>query len=206
MSELVIKSIGAPKKIIFIFHGYGADKENMKPIGQALAQSFEDIEIRMPDGFQECNEGIGYQWFPFGDEDNEESWYREYLKIEPIMTKYVDETAAKHGLTRSDVILAGFSQGAMLALTLGLRISACAAISFAGTLLGREIPSDSPTKILIAHGEIDNVMPIHYARESYEFLLSKKVDAKMVTSPMLAHATDSYLINETVDFLKSLNI
>ena len=60
------------------------------------------------------------------------------------------------------------------------------------------------SNILIAHGELDKVVPLDLAKEAFERLKQKGINVKMVTSPKLEHATDGYLINEAVDFLKSL--
>ena len=121
MRELLIKSVAVPRKIIFIFHGYGADKTNMEPIGKAFSRFFDNAEIHMPDGIHECEEGIGLCWFTYDDNDVGEM-YKSYLQSESEIKNYVDTVISKNNLTYDDVVFAGFSQGAMLALTLGLKL------------------------------------------------------------------------------------
>jgi predicted esterase len=57
MDEIVIAPEANRKKIIFVFHGYGADNENLLPIGRAFSQCIESVEVRLPNGIEPCNEG-----------------------------------------------------------------------------------------------------------------------------------------------------
>ena len=60
------------------------------------------------------------------------------------------------------LVLAGFSQGAMLALHLGLRraVPPAAIIGFSGLLAGPPPPEGSRPPVLLTHGDADTVIPV----------------------------------------------
>lgn len=204
MDEIIINSAAPTKKIIFIFHGYGAKKDDFIPIGDIFADAVPDAEIRIPMGFFACESGSGYQWFSFAGDDISH-WEAAFAEKEPILTKYIEDSLKERNLTFKDAILTGFSQGAMLSLSIGLKNQVAAVVAFAGLLLD---PSaclrPSSTKVFLAHGERDEVIPISTMYLTENALKASGIDTKFVTSPNLSHGIDDIVLTPAVDFLKSL--
>lgn len=205
MNEIVLPAVGSPKHLIFLFHGYGANKEGMQFLGEAFSKAMPSAEVHIPDGFSlDEKEEERRAWFPMLCEDSD-GLGDELHVVQPHIVRYIDEVKGNYNLEYSDVILSGFSQGAMLSLSFGIFLNVKAVISFAGALLK---PSDflrkCDTKVLIAHGESDNVVPLEEAKSTERILKQAGVDVQMITSKNLFHAVDERLLNGAVDFLTRL--
>lgn len=205
MDERVIKSREETKRLVFIFHGYGANKEDMFSIGEAFSEVLPDAEIHMPDGFDPCNDGFGYCWFPLNS-NNVAIWgddLRNYA--EPKIMAYIDKIKDEKHLQYSDIILSGFSQGAMVAISLGVGYGMKAVVSFSGIILHPDqYLNERDTKVLLCHGENDDILHHSLMQMTDEALKSANIDTKAVLDENIGHSISSYLLNQAVDFLKSL--
>ncbi|MDR0581209.1 MAG: dienelactone hydrolase family protein [Holosporaceae bacterium] len=203
MDEIVLAARSEVKKIVFLFHGYGANKDDLLPIGERISAVFPESEVRIPDGIEKCGEGRR-QWFGL-EGDDVRLWKRAFEKNCAQITSYVDSVIGEKKLTNKDVIFSGFSQGAMLSLSLGLKYNAAATIAFSGLLLDPEVCADNcDTKILLTHGEKDNVIPITALKLTEDALKRCCAHVETAISPDLAHGIDDYLLNQAIDFLRRL--
>ena len=204
MDEIILKSEAITKQILFLFHGYGANKDDLLPVGDELKQSLPNTEIRLKNGIESCDGGFGRQWFPLRGEDIQ-IWSKDFENNAPEIMKYIDSVINEKNLSYRDVILAGFSQGAMISLSLGLRLNVKAVIAFSGLLLSPPISGNNiNTKVLLTHGALDDVIPISAMHLAEEALQNLGVDVKTVSSANVAHGIDNYILSRTVDFLKGL--
>lgn len=204
MSEIVIKSKEPTKKIIFIFHGYGANENDFTPIAKIFQEALPDTEIRIPRGFFPCDAGSGYQWFSL-DGDEISVWEQAFVEKEALITKYIEDILKEKNLSFKETILTGFSQGAMLSLNIGLKNEALGVVAFSGLLLDPQAClKKTPTKVLLTHGERDDVIPISAMYLTENALKVSGINTKFVTSPNLSHGIDDIVLTRTVDFLKSL--
>jgi phospholipase/carboxylesterase len=204
MDEIILASKSKTSKLTFIFHGYGADNNNLRPIGEEFSEALPDAEVRLPNGIEECDEGFGRQWFALAGNDVN-AWKLAYAKNSYKIMSYVDAVISEKNLTYKDVIFAGFSQGAMLSLSLGLKHGIKGVVAFSGLLLDLEPYADCrDTKILLTHGQEDKVVPFEAMKLTEEALKEAGVSVKTAVSPNLAHAIDDYLLTQAVDFLKEL--
>jgi phospholipase/carboxylesterase len=132
-------------------------------------------------------------------------WRQDFVKNFPKIISYADSVIGGKNLTYENVIFSGFSQGAMLALSLGLKLRAKAVIAFSGLLLDPETCVDHcDTKVLLTHGEKDNVIPIDVVQLTEQALKVRGISVETVINPDLAHGIDNYLLNQAIDFLKRL--
>ena len=205
MDERVIRSKEETKKLVFIFHGYGANKEDMFSIGETFAEVLPDAEIHMPDGFDPINDGFGYCWFPLNS-NNVSTWgddLRNYA--EPKIMAYIDKIKDEKNLQYSDIILSGFSQGAMIAISLGVGYGMKAVVSFSGIILQPDqYLNECDTKVLLCHGANDDILHYSLMRMTNEALKSANIETKAVLDEDIGHSISSYLLNQAVDFLESL--
>ena len=80
----------------------------------------------------------------------------------PVLEEYLDAELARLGLPPENLALAGFSQGTMLSLHVGLRrkIKPAAIVGFSGMLPAPPPDSAAPfPPILLTHGDSDSVIP-----------------------------------------------
>lgn len=206
LNEIVLNSGTNTNKIIFVFHGYGANKEDLLPIAEEFSNNIEDVEVRLADGIQECYGDFGFQWFPLSENDLD-AWKNEYYKVENTLESYINNTIDKKGLTYKDVVLTGFSQGGMVSLMLGLKLKVSAVISFSGLLIDSNIRIDqNHTKILMTHGKLDTVVPIYAMHYAENHLKNHGFDVQTIVNEETMHGIDNKMLKGAVKFLRSLTI
>jgi phospholipase/carboxylesterase len=211
MNEIVIKSKIETKKLIFVFHGYGANKENLLPIGESFADNLNDAEVHLADGPELCDAGCGYQWFPLVGDDIS-MWKGAFQAAKAQLVDYVDSVLENRGLTYRNVVLSGFSQGAMVSLELGLDLSVAAIVAFSGALLDHDIRDANSgnknvkkdTKILITHGELDAVVPVSEAYDAEETLKALGLGVTKIICSGTAHSIDNCALASAIKFLKQI--
>lgn len=156
---------GTAKKLVILFHGYGSNGQDLAGLAQSWAPDFPDAAWASPDA-PEPVPGFpgGYQWFPISrlDPDAMEAGVR---MAAPSADHFIDSELRRWGLTDRDLVLAGFSQGSMLALHLGLRRKTPPAgiLAFSGALAaGRSLKQEMTAKppIMLIHGDRDEVLPV----------------------------------------------
>lgn len=206
MREFIVKQTGSNlDKLMFIFHGYGADKENFIPVANEISQRINNIEIHIPDGIERCDESLGYQWFSFiGDNiyDHRKAFYAN----KSVIINYLQNVIREKNIVLNKVILSGFSQGAMVALSIGLEIGVGGIISFSGMFIGE---SDAPiknkrTKILMTHGDKDTVVLPEAMYNSKKILENRGLDIKTSISRGGQHGIDNTALEAVIRFIASL--
>lgn len=201
MNEIIINPKSELKRIIFIFHGYGANKENLLPIGKEFSNKLNDVEIHIPDGIEICEEGFGFQWFPLIG-NNVANFRDAFYTNKPIIESYVNKVAGGANISLKNVVFAGFSQGGMLSLSLGLSMKVGAIISFSGIFLEPDMEiNNCDTKILMTHGDMDIVLPISAMYDAKKIFESKKIDVQTLVCPGIPHGIDGMALKAATDFL-----
>ena len=132
-------------------------------------------------------------------------WETEFRKSAPQIMNYIDSVKGSKNLSYKDVILSGFSQGAMLSLSLGIQNNVKAVIAFSGLLLSPKIPFENiGTKVLLAHGTNDSVIHVSAVDLTKQALEKLNICTKVAIAPGLDHAINEYLLDQAVDFLRGL--
>ncbi|MDR2781828.1 MAG: dienelactone hydrolase family protein [Holosporaceae bacterium] len=203
MEEIILNSSSDARRIIFIFHGYGADNENMRSIGNVFADAFPQTEIRIPNGLEKCCEGCGYQWFKLEGEDTK-LWDDDFIINSPKIVEYVDSVLSQKNLPYKEVIFSGFSQGGMVALSLGLQYEVKGVVSFSGILLNFQKIASCATKVMLAHGQEDLVIPFETLEITEKALKNIGIYVETAVSQNIGHSIDNYLMTQSVDFLERL--
>ncbi|MDR0677472.1 MAG: hypothetical protein LBF57_02240 [Holosporaceae bacterium] len=204
MDEIIIKNNDIDvTRIIFLFHGYGANKNDLVPIGEAFLKAIPDAEIHLPNGIESCEGAGGYQWFPLEGYDTA-VWNRAFQRNLPRIKSYIDDVIADKQLLYGNIIVSGFSQGAMLSLSLGLELGTEAVIAFSGLLFSLGSVVQQNTKILLTHGAKDEVISINEMFSAEKNLKERKISVETAVSEHLSHAIDDHLLLKAVDFLKKL--
>lgn len=162
---------GLPQRAIVLLHGYGSDGNDL--IG--LAPYWRDIAptalFVAPNAPDPCRDNpAGFQWFPI---DFERPGYRfeGASRACPVVVSFLTDLWTQTGLTAADTILAGFSQGAMMALHVGLSLDTplLGIIAFSGALIPPEqfLAGSSPRPpVCLIHGDEDVVVDPNYSAEA----------------------------------------
>ena len=188
-------SKGKPRQIVFLLHGLGADGNDLIDLAPRWSQAVPDalfISPPAPTPYQDAP--FGRQWFALTDRDpaRMEAGVRAAF---PAVDAMIARECATAGLAETNVMLMGFSQGAMTALFCGLRraVPPAAILAYSGILLapaslGAELRGRPP--VLLVHGEIDEVVPVAGSRNAERELRDAGVPVETVYSPRLGHGID----------------
>jgi len=160
---------GKARRLVVFLHGYGADGNDLIGIGREWSSLLPDCAFAAPNAPSPCElSPLGYQWFPLRFDAHgvistpRERW-QGALAAAPIINRFIDRELDRLGLDDDSLALAGFSQGAMMSLHVGLRRprSPAAIVSFSGLLLGPDQLGGTTNRppIFMAHGDMDEVVP-----------------------------------------------
>lgn len=200
---------GTAKSLVVLLHGYGSDGRDLIALGQFWRDSFPDTIFVAPNAPHVCSSNpFGYEWFPLDLEgDRTLSRLAGADTARPVVDSFLADLWTQTGLGPADTILAGFSQGAMMALHTGLRLAdpLKAIISFSGLIvapekLEAEIAAKPP--VLLIHGDIDDVVPVIGSEAALPKLLDLGIDARLHISAGSGHTIAQDGLETATEFLR----
>ena len=161
---------------IFMFHGYGSNKEDLFSLEQYLPQSHTIISLeaplKLPFG--------GFSWFDidYSDviENNLDKRYKEINESIDGLLNNIDKHIETENLNESDVSILGFSQGGSICWKLGLDFSnrfrrVIPLSSFIHpSYLNKDLNDYKNLEIYSSHGTLDEVIPISLVEKYIESL------------------------------------
>lgn len=201
--------LAAPKQLVIMLHGYGADGEDLLGLAPYLAANWPDGLFVSPDAPDACEiNPVGRQWFSLADWTPAKVLAGAQTAM-PVLNSFIDEQLNKYRLHPKQCILLGFSQGAMLALYTALRRTPPigGVISFAGMLLDAE---NTPTQIrsnipvLLVHGTADQVVPFHAMQQAETYLGISNVPYNAHAIDGLGHGIDPEGLSAAQEFLQEV--
>ena len=146
-----------------------------------------------PNALHRCAQNpFGYEWFPI-DFDNMRGSARLGVPVaRQAIVDYLEETWSRTGLSAQQTVLAGFSQGAMMALHVGLSLPHRLAgiISFSGALVppdGFGEADGATPPICLIHGDSDPVVDPALTQEAAQTLSAAGYDVTVHISPGMPH-------------------
>lgn len=189
------KAGGAARQLVVLLHGVGADGADLIGLAPAWAEGLPHAAFIAPDAPEPCDMApYGRQWFSLQDR-RPASLAAELRRAAPALDGFLDAELARLGLGPEALALAGFSQGAMMALFTGLRRpeAPAAILAYSGALaapetLAAEIRGRPP--VLVVHGEADDIVPAAAGRAAEQALRAAGVPVESLYRPGLGHGID----------------
>jgi phospholipase/carboxylesterase len=178
---------GTTNKAVVFFHGYGADMHDLAPL-QRILDPQSKCHWYFPNGPERISFNAmaeGRAWFPIDMQELERAMrlgtHREFADKSPQefqQSLKISEEEIKLLQTKFDeVILGGFSQGAMMASHLANKLAVRALVVLSGTLLDKnslsETYHDQKIPFFQSHGDVDQLLSLKQAKDLYELLESK---------------------------------
>ena len=191
---------GVAKQLVVFLHGYGADGKDLIEVGRQWQKLLPDAAFVSPNAPEPCAMSpMGRQWFSLTMRDPNERW-TGVVKARPALDAFLDAELTAQSLPDSALALVGFSQGAMMALHVGLRRARAPAaiLSFSGLLVGSEhlneatarAPNGEPPPILLIHGEEDETIPVEAMFNAADELSKANLPAQWHLSRGIGHGID----------------
>ncbi len=202
---------GAADSLVIFLHGYGADGHDLIDLAEPLATLLPRTAFASPHAPERCEMSpMGYQWFSLrGIEAGVESSVRAAAAdgAAPILSDFIASELARTGVGRDRLVLIGFSQGAMMALHVGLRLVPPVAgiIGFSGMLVepGRLLHEAHGTPpVLLVHGMADPVVPFALMDKAVQGLAAAGIAATALARPGLGHGIDQEGLGAAAQFLR----
>ena len=175
------------KNAVILLHGYGGDGNDISAITLNWKRFLPETIFLCPNGHETCSiNPDGFQWFDL-DKDDPGYILEESIKAEKKLNFFINEIKSEYKLNNSKICISGFSQGCMMSINLGLTAEEnfnCI-VGFSGKIIDKENISKrikSKTKMLLIHGEQDDVVPPNRLLEAQDFLMRYKIniETKMI--------------------------
>lgn len=185
-----------PTVLVIMFHGVGANPESLQPLAEYLKSQSQDIAASIPAGFDQSPfNPAGFQWFSINGVTDE----NRQSRVDAVMQCFdqlIRDEAKRFNVALNQVILLGFSQGAIMSLEWLKQsdqpIAGIVAMSgrFATLPDNQELPAKQPlpvTPVCLIHGADDLVIPTLHSQQSNAALRANKHQVELHLLPGTAH-------------------
>ncbi|GAE93209.1 carboxylesterase family protein [Gracilibacillus boraciitolerans JCM 21714] len=150
---------------IFVMHGMGSDEQDMLSLFDGLQEEYFIFAIRGP-----IIQPPGYAFFEMeqlGTPPEQSSFEEALAKV----AQFIREAKQHFPIAEDQIFLSGFSQGAImsmsLALVLGEKIKGVMAFSgYLPDIVKNNVASVKELSIFISHGEHDPVLPFEWGESA----------------------------------------
>ena len=171
------------KHAVILLHGYGGDGKDISMLTLNWKRFLPNTIFVCPDGHEKCEiNPTGYQWFDLTKNDPEYI-LDQSKKAEIKLKKFIEEVKDEYDLKNSQICLSGFSQGCMMSINLGLTSNEdynCV-VGFSGKIINQNDlvkRKTSSTKMLLLHGDRDEVVLPTFLLEAKDFLIRNNIEIK----------------------------
>ena len=186
LNTTIIKPISnrKPKNIVILCHGYGGDGKDISILANYWKNYLPETMFLCPDAPEKCAvSSQGFQWFDLMDQTKEQILSKSLI-AENILTKYIENVCKEFDLLFDKISLCGFSQGCMISLQTGIKRKQKlnSILGYSGKIIDKnhlEKNINSKPKVLLMHGDKDEIVPVSSLLEAKEFF--NKIDYKIQT-------------------------
>ena len=168
---------------IILLHGYGGDGNDISTLTLNWKRHLPNTVFICPNGHESCPiNPSGFQWFDLTKEDPQYI-LEQSKKSEEKINQFIKEVKSKYELNNSNICLSGFSQGCMMSINLGLtsKENYNCIVGFSGKIIDQEDlkkRKNASTKMLLMHGDADEVVSPTFLLEAKDFLIRNNVEIK----------------------------
>jgi len=171
------------KNAVILLHGYGGDGKDISMLSLNWKRHMPNTVFICPNGHEVCQiNPSGFQWFDL-TKDDPDYILKQSIKAENKIQKFINEIKQEFNLTNNKICLAGFSQGCMLSLNVGLITEekfSCI-VGFSGKIIDQKNLKGRVknfSDVLLIHGDEDQVVPSTYLLEAKDFLIRNRINVQ----------------------------
>ena len=199
-----IKSINQKaNKLLVMLHGIGSDGEDLIGLVPFMQKSLPDYHFFAPNGVERY-EPSGYQWFSILDR-SPKAIMQSVLTNTPQILNLIQSKQRELGITNTETVLLGFSQGTMIAsyLTFSADEPYHAMVGYSGRLIPPPQLKNTSTPICIIHGEDDDIVEANESDVMQKYCNKHGISNQLKIIPNLKHSIDMSGIECALNFLKT---
>ena len=196
------------KHAVILLHGYGGDGKDISMLTLNWKRFLPNTIFLCPNGHEKCEiNPVGYQWFDL-TRDDPEYILAQSKKAEIKLKQFIEEVKNEYDLKNSQICLSGFSQGCMMSINLGLTSSKnynCI-VGFSGKIINQEDlikRKISSTKMLLLHGDKDEVVPPTFLLEAKDFLIRNDIEIVTKIIKNCGHHIPVEASSAALDYIKN---
>lgn len=186
-----------PQSLLVLLHGWGSNAQDMDALAQALCAPLPQALVLAPQGFEPAAGHPGArQWFDVQGMTPANRAQRVALAL-PRLLQWLDAAWQYSGVPPERTVLAGFSQGASLAVELALVRDGIASrvLAFAGRCGTPPAHAPRRTALHFLQGDADPLIPAAQTQATVQQLRALGGDATLDFAPGLGHGIDATLLN-----------
>ena len=200
------------KNAVVLLHGYGGDGKDISLLTLNWRRFLKNTVFLCPNGHEKCEiNPLGFQWFDLS-KDDEEHILKKSLEAEDMIKEFIDEVKSKYNLSKSNIVLCGFSQGCMMAINIGITSEEkfnCI-VGFSGKIINKDNLQSrikNKSKILLIHGDQDEIVSSNFLLEAKDFFERNKfnIQTKIINNcghhiPIEASSLALNFIKKNIEF------
>ena len=171
------------KNAVILLHGYGGDGKDISMLSLNWKRHMPNTVFICPNGHEVCQiNPSGFQWFDL-TKDDPDYILKQSIKAENKIQNFINEIKQEFNLTNNKICLAGFSQGCMLSLNVGLITEekfSCI-VGFSGKIIDQNNLKGRVknfSDVLLIHGDADQVVPSTHLLEAKDFLIRNGINVQ----------------------------
>ena len=184
--------------LIVLLHGIGQTPADMAPLADLVAAHDPHAVVATPPAACPYDGGpAGFQWFSVDGitEANRPDRIRAAL---PAFVATVEALQRAHGAGPAETVLAGFSQGALMALAACEdRFLARHVVAIAGRYVPLPEAWEQRTTVHLVHGRHDGTVSVQYSERAFERLTMLGADVRLDVVSRAVHRLAPPLLDRT---------
>jgi len=186
---------GAPKQLVILLHGLGADGQDLIGLAPHWGHALPDAAFASPNAPFPCDMApYGFQWFSVQDR-SPETVLAGVRAAAPALDAFIDSELGRCGLAEDKLALVGFSQGTMMSLFVGPRRERQLAgiVGFSGRLIAPELLAGeirTRPPVMLAHGTMDELVPFESMAVAEKGLKAVGIEVETHACPGIGHGID----------------
>ncbi len=193
---------------IILLHGYGSNEDDLFSFAPELPDHYHIISLKAPLQMQPS----GNAWYNiyWDNTDGKMSDIPQAIDARELIAKSIDEVVENYNADANNITLIGFSQGTILSFSVGLSypekvkniIGLSGYINTELLIEGYEKSDFSKLNVYSSHGNIDQVLPVDWARKTKPFLANLGIDCAYSEFPV-GHGVAPQNFHEMKEWLMS---
>ncbi len=192
-----------PRLLFILLHGEASSPEQLFPLAKAIKSAFPLAVVVLPFAYAHAASAEGspmrYSWVAT-EHQHDGNYASQVRQVLPELIEQVKALQAKYGLSGEETALAGFSQGACMALEASLAQPDLAGrvLAFSGLYSGQFETAPPATLLHFFHGADDTQVLADDVASTLARLDERQGDATLDVASGLGHELHEALIQQAI--------